>query len=912
MPAHNQAMASSRDRAPATAAGTSAGLSGSRSLLLERDREIDLLLRAWRDARAGHGSTWLICAEAGGGKTRLAAEVAARTGARALSGAAEPLTPPDPYLAVSAALPGFVPAATRAESVTRALDLLDRTAGGRPVLCILDDLHFADEGTVAVMLRLSAACAGRPWLILCAFRPGEGVTALHTAATELVAQGRARRLDLAPLSRNAVGALVADLRGGDVDVRELDAIAADSGGNPWFVKALANGPDSVTTMRGRMLLRLHQVEAMVPGATDVLEALAPATRAVPHIVLTTLCAGRVPGLRRVLAGLRDRSLLDETDNGWAYRHELIRRAVLDSMVTAEREEAHRTLAETLEACGTPAEAGSQAPGLIATARSWRPTAAELAMHYAAARDQRAVSWAMQAAEDARAVDAHAEALAQAERALTFDLDPNTRRAALKRAGEDAAVIGRYTLATQYSEAALAVPGAGPEETAYLHWMAARTLPGAAGDAHLLAAETVLDGLPPGPILGRVLAARASRALEMLETEYATQLAHRALALVRGITHEETAQVEFNTRRTLVGAGGLRAEPDWPGESTALVRFASDRGLPARFALAALVEGYQLAVLSRMPDEADRLYRRAVTEIQRIGADWSAIVEPFRALDLTLRGDYATARAAAAACPPPNSGAFGVAVLRAAELLCEARAGSCDRAQELLRAWPEPDTAHARVFHNLVALELATANGTADDATSLRDVYDAMSHHQFAYAAGTATVAVARLDSWAPPAPAWLASTSPMRVFWHWAAGIVTNDSALIRAAAEQLERLAMPYEAALALADAGDVGDAYRAFGEIGAGEARRRLAGRLRAAGRPVPRRTRAEVERDGLTHAERAVVRLVAGGASNEQVAEQLGISVRTVHSHLGRIYRRTGQRGRVALATWWTEHQRQGAAG
>jgi DNA-binding CsgD family transcriptional regulator len=67
--------------------------------------------------------------------------------------------------------------------------------------------------------------------------------------------------------------------------------------------------------------------------------------------------------------------------------------------------------------------------------------------------------------------------------------------------------------------------------------------------------------------------------------------------------------------------------------------------------------------------------------------------------------------------------------------------------------------------------------------------------------------------------------------------------------------------------------------------------------------------VERDGLTETERAIVRLVAAGARNEEVADRLGISVRTVETHLSRIYQKLDLRGRVALSTWWRE---RGAGG
>jgi hypothetical protein len=45
--------------------------------LLEREQERELLGAAWRQTRAGRGATWFVCAEAGGGKTRLLQEIAA-------------------------------------------------------------------------------------------------------------------------------------------------------------------------------------------------------------------------------------------------------------------------------------------------------------------------------------------------------------------------------------------------------------------------------------------------------------------------------------------------------------------------------------------------------------------------------------------------------------------------------------------------------------------------------------------------------------------------------------------------------------------------------------------------------------------------------------------------------------------
>src|SRR5215208_5720912 len=99
----------------AEARGRCAVLQGvTHPALLERAGELALLGRAWRRAVGGHGSAWLICAEAGGGKTRLLRE--ATRGLPLRRGAAEPVVPPDPYLAVMQAVRGFRPAPHRADS----------------------------------------------------------------------------------------------------------------------------------------------------------------------------------------------------------------------------------------------------------------------------------------------------------------------------------------------------------------------------------------------------------------------------------------------------------------------------------------------------------------------------------------------------------------------------------------------------------------------------------------------------------------------------------------------------------------------------------------------------------------------------------------------------------------------------
>jgi DNA-binding NarL/FixJ family response regulator len=67
------------------------------------------------------------------------------------------------------------------------------------------------------------------------------------------------------------------------------------------------------------------------------------------------------------------------------------------------------------------------------------------------------------------------------------------------------------------------------------------------------------------------------------------------------------------------------------------------------------------------------------------------------------------------------------------------------------------------------------------------------------------------------------------------------------------------------------------------------------------VPRRPRA----DGLTSREVEIVRLVTSGRTNKQLAEELGVSTRTVDAHLRSIYAKLGVKSRSAATRYAVEH-------
>jgi DNA-binding NarL/FixJ family response regulator len=59
------------------------------------------------------------------------------------------------------------------------------------------------------------------------------------------------------------------------------------------------------------------------------------------------------------------------------------------------------------------------------------------------------------------------------------------------------------------------------------------------------------------------------------------------------------------------------------------------------------------------------------------------------------------------------------------------------------------------------------------------------------------------------------------------------------------------------------------------------------------------------GLSPREEEVLRLVAQGLANKQIARALGITERTVKAHLGRVFREIGVLDRTSAALWARDH-------
>jgi DNA-binding SARP family transcriptional activator len=336
---------------------------------------LEQLCGLWSDVRDGARRAALVAGPPGIGKTRLIAALAAEVhqgGGAVLAGVAdeeagEPLSPVLGALAAAGrALPaaGEVAADARAARLARLdalVEALERAAGGAPLLLVLDDVHWADEETLRLLVRIARMGSG-PLLVLATSRLA-APAGVRAGLDEL---GRAlplARVELGGLERDDVAALAQD-RGVAADV---DDLLARTAGNPFFVEALlaAGGErtparviDAVATRAahlGAEPLAVLRAAALL-GRTIDAELAAEVAGVDPLAALDAVEAAGGAGLVATgdpPAGAASGSVLAAA----AFAHALVQDALLDGLAASERARLHARAAEFL---GRRADAGDSA------------------------------------------------------------------------------------------------------------------------------------------------------------------------------------------------------------------------------------------------------------------------------------------------------------------------------------------------------------------------------------------------------------------------------------------------------------------------------------------------------------------------------------------------------------------------
>ena len=250
--------------------------------LLERDEPLTALLGALASAEAGRGSTALVIGEAGIGKTSLVRAFTERAAGRArlLWSACDDLVTPrtlGPLHDAAAGTDGPLAQALAGEGPDDRVftALMEELGRERPTVLLVEDAHWADDATVDVLGYAARRVEPLGALLVVTLRdealvPGHP---LHRLLGVLAGQP-VHRLELSPLSREAVGALAVGTG------RDPDAVHAQTAGNPFFVtEALAAPPDEVpASVKDAVLSRLRNVSAECREALERLSVV-PSRRA---------------------------------------------------------------------------------------------------------------------------------------------------------------------------------------------------------------------------------------------------------------------------------------------------------------------------------------------------------------------------------------------------------------------------------------------------------------------------------------------------------------------------------------------------------------------------------------------------------------------------------------------------------
>ncbi|MFE5288679.1 helix-turn-helix transcriptional regulator [Nocardia sp. NPDC056611] len=360
------------------------------SVLVGRAAEVSAVVEAVGDAGT---QTVLIAGEAGIGKSRLVAEFTERLRGDALvllgrcpelgaagvayapfltvlrglvkrlgGEAVATLLPPHPALAnwlpqLAVHTGGAAPEADRIRLFGEILTLLEQLAMARPVVLVLEDLHWADDASRELLTFLAANLADANALLVGTYRPGEAGP-LRGLVAELRRNPGVHVLELHPLTRHEVGRQLAALLGREPGTELIAKVFDRSGGNPLFVEALGQCPDELPADLADLLLGFQT--GLSAQALAVVAPAAVLGSPIHHDLLAAtadLPPDELPGALRELV---DRHLLLTTDTGYEFRHGLIRQAIYDHLLPIERSRLHTRAAAALHARGDTLDSESHA------------------------------------------------------------------------------------------------------------------------------------------------------------------------------------------------------------------------------------------------------------------------------------------------------------------------------------------------------------------------------------------------------------------------------------------------------------------------------------------------------------------------------------------------------------------------
>jgi DNA-binding CsgD family transcriptional regulator/tetratricopeptide (TPR) repeat protein len=728
---------------------------------------------------------------------------------------------------------------------------------GPTTVLVVEDLHWADEGTLDVLRYAARRLGSLRALVVVTFRDDEGVPAGLNA---LVAASSATTLTLPALSPEAVRALC---QGHDVDI---DQVLHLTTGNPYLVTEVLAGPGT-TTPRSVMGAVVERLTRLSPDARELVEQLS----VVPGSVEPRLSSVLVGGAWDRLGAAEETALVTVVNGEVKFRHELTRMAVLDGVPGARQMTLHRRVLDALLVLGD-ADPGR----LVHHAVACGDLDTVIAEAPRAAREAAASGSHRQAASHYRTVLEHEARISAQERADLWE-----------QLGIELYLCGDAGGVTA-AEHAVDLRRSEPDDAALVRTLCWLTRLAWVALQPALATESADEAVSLASNGGDA----RTRALAFTNRSQ--------LALVRG---QYPTAIELG--RQAVGyaedAGDIRAQANALNNVGASLMATGDSGR------AELEQALELALAAGDADAACRAHVNLAWGLvgrHDIGAAEALVIE---GLALAVAAEHRTyethltaflSRIAMAECGWPRALELAAAVPDSApasrgvslvvEALVAVRTASGDPFEKLQEAWrvaERADELQRRGPVAAAALEAAYLTGTVPPITRSLSVYreaarigDRWLQAELAY----------RLRAVGQPRP----EDELVELQEQTDSPFARQAAGRWQEGAEGWRALGRRYEEAQSLADSPEQATRLRALellDELGAVGLAQQVRRQLRHEGAAaVPRGPMARTRNNpsGLTDRQLAVLGLVAEGLTNAEIADRLVLSQRTVDSHVSAV--------------------------